>query len=55
MSSLTEVVEEETAPVNLVLAKIDEFLASISHQRIVAQADVVNFTLDLRQIIKEKK
>jgi hypothetical protein len=48
-------VQEAPAPVDLMLAKIDEFLASISHQRIVAQADVVNFTLDLRQIIKEKK
>jgi hypothetical protein len=49
------VAEVQEAPVDLMLAKIDEFLASISHQRIVAQADVVNFTLDLRQIIKEKK
>lgn len=33
------------------LAKIDEFLSDISHQTIVTQSDVVDFTLDLRLIL----
>lgn len=33
------------------LAKIDEFLANISHQTIVTQADVADFALDLRLIL----
>jgi hypothetical protein len=37
------------------LKKIDEFLTNITHQTIVPQADVVNFTLDLRQIINRKE
>lgn len=31
---------------------IDKFLADISHQTIVGQPDVVDFTLDLRRIVK---
>lgn len=33
------------------LAKIDEFLADISHLTNVAQTDVANFALDLRLIL----
>lgn len=33
------------------LAKIDEFLANISHQTIVTQTDVADFALDLRLIL----
>lgn len=34
------------------IAAIDEFLGDISHQTLVGQSDVVNFTLDLRRIVK---
>lgn len=34
------------------IAAIDKFLADISHQTIVGQSDVVNFTLDLRLIVE---
>lgn len=53
----TATVEEPVTTVDLpaeLLAKVDEFLAGISHQTIVEQPRVVDFTLDLRQIIKER-
>lgn len=34
------------------ITAIDKFLSDISHQTIVGQPDVVDFTLDLRRIIK---
>lgn len=37
------------------LAKIDEFLADISHQTIVTQTDVADFALDLRLILNPNK
>lgn len=37
------------------LAKIDEFLADISHQTIVTQTAVSDFALDLRLILNPPK
>jgi hypothetical protein len=38
-------------PRDRAIEQIDSFLSSISHQSIVAQADVADFALDLRQTL----
>lgn len=54
----TEIAEIETATEEELdqelLREVDKFLADISHQTIVEQPKVVDFTLDLRKIITKR-